>query len=43
MNNDFSLLGVSFAVMKHHDQKPVAKQRVYLAYTSTSLFITEGS
>jgi hypothetical protein len=29
--------------MKHHDQKQVKEERVYLAYTPTSLFIMEGS
>jgi hypothetical protein len=31
------------AVMKHHDHKQVGEERVYLAYTFTALFITEGS
>jgi hypothetical protein len=29
--------------MKHHDQTQLGDQRVYLAYTSTSLFIIERS
>jgi hypothetical protein len=28
--------------MKHHDQKQVGEERVYLAYTATLLFITKG-
>ena len=31
------------AGMKHHDQKQVGEERVYLAYASTLEFITEGS
>ena len=34
---------VTIAVMKHCDQKQVGEESVYLAYTSTALFITEGS
>lgn len=30
-------------VMKHHDQKQFGEGRIYSAYTSTALFITEGS
>ena len=30
-------------MIKHHDQKQLGKERVYLAYTSTSLFIIKGS
>jgi hypothetical protein len=30
-------------VLKHHDQKQVEEERVYLAYTSTSLSIIKGS
>ena len=37
------LLVVTTAVMKHHDQKQLREERIYLAYSSTSLFITEGS
>jgi hypothetical protein len=29
--------------MKHHDQKKVEEEWIYLAYGSTLLFITEGS
>jgi hypothetical protein len=29
--------------MEHHDPKQRGEGRVYLAYISTSLFITEGS
>ena len=29
--------------MKHHDQKQIGEEKVYLAYTSTSLFIIKGS
>ena len=29
--------------MKHHDQKQVGEERVYLAYASTLEFITKGS
>lgn len=32
--NDF-LVKVSIAVMKHHDKKQVAEERVYLTYTYT--------
>ena len=42
MQNTTVLLGVSDAVMEHHDQKQLGKERVYLAYPSTSLFVTEG-
>ena len=34
---------ISTKIMKHHDQNQVVEERVYLAYTSTALFITEGS
>jgi hypothetical protein len=37
------LVGVPIAVMKHNDRKQVGEKRVYLAYTSTLLFIIEGS
>jgi hypothetical protein len=30
-------------MVKHHDLRHVGEERVYLAYISTSLFITEGS
>ena len=33
------LVWVTVAVMKHHNQKQDGKERVYLAYTSTSQFI----
>jgi hypothetical protein len=39
----FVLVRVTIAVMKYCDQKQVGEERVYLAYTSTSYFITEGS
>ena len=29
------------AVMKHHDQKQLGEERVYWAFTSTTLFIEE--
>ena len=29
--------------MKHHGQKQVGEEKLYLAYTSTLLFIIEGS
>jgi hypothetical protein len=29
--------------MKHNDEKQVVEERVYLAYTSISLFIIQGS
>jgi hypothetical protein len=29
--------------MKYHDHKQAGKERVYLSYTSISLFIIEGS
>ena len=35
--------GVTIALMKHHDQKQVGKERVCLAYTSTSESLGEGS
>jgi hypothetical protein len=38
-----SLLRVSFAAMKCHDQKAGWKERIYLAYTSVSEFIIEGN
>ena len=34
------MVRVSIAAMKHHDQ--VGEEQVYLAYTSISLFNTEG-
>ena len=37
------LVLVAIAVMTHHDQKLLEEERVYLDYTSVSLFITEGS
>lgn len=37
------LVRVTISRMKHHDQERVGKERVYLARTSTSLFITKGS
>jgi hypothetical protein len=36
-------LRVTTAVIKHHDQKHLGKERVYLAYTSTSLVIIKRS
>jgi hypothetical protein len=30
-------------MIKHHDQKKIGEERVYLAYTSISLFIVEGN
>jgi hypothetical protein len=36
-------LRLTIATVKHHDQKQVGEERVYLAYTSTSLQSTEGS
>ena len=36
-----ALVRVTFAVMRHHDQKKVGEGRIYLAYASISLFITE--
>ena len=39
-----ALVGVSVVVMEYHDPRPLGrKERVYLAYTCTSLLITEGS
>jgi hypothetical protein len=38
-----ALFRISIAAKKHHDQKEVAKERVYLAYFSTSLSTFEGS
>ena len=38
------LVRVSLAAMRHHDtKKQVEEERVYLAYTSTLPFTTEGS
>lgn len=37
------LVRVSIAMMKHHDQKQIGEEMVYLAYTSTPQFITKGS
>jgi hypothetical protein len=34
---------VAVAMMNHRDQKQVGEEKVYLAHTSTSLFIIEGS
>jgi hypothetical protein len=34
---------VTVVVMKHHDQKQLREERVYLAYTSTALFIIAES
>ena len=36
-------LGVTVAMMRHHDQKQAGEESVYLTYTSTSQFITGGS
>lgn len=36
------LVTVTIAVLKHHDQKQVGKERVYLIYTSTPQFIIKG-
>jgi hypothetical protein len=37
------LVRVTIAVIIHHDHKQVKQERIFLAYASTSLFITEGS
>ena len=37
------LVRVSIAAMKHYDLKVIGKERIYVAHTSTSLFIIEGS
>lgn len=37
------LVSVSVAVMKHNDQQQAVEERVYLAYASEPLFITEGN
>lgn len=37
------LVGVTIALIKPHDYKQLGEERVYLAYASISLFITEGS
>ena len=37
------LVRVIIAAMKHHDQSKFGEERVYLAYTSISLFIIEES
>ena len=37
------LVRVSTAAINHHDQKQAGQERVYLAYTSTVLFIIGGS
>jgi uncharacterized protein Veg len=36
------VITVTIAPIEHHDQKQVEEERVYLAYTYTSLFIIEG-
>ena len=36
-----ALSKLTIAVMKHHNQKQVGEERAYLAYTSTSQFITK--
>ena len=36
-------LRVCITLKKHHDHKASWEERVYLAYTSTSLFITDGN
>jgi hypothetical protein len=38
-----SLVRTSIAMIKHHDQKQVGKERVYLAFTCMSYFIIEES
>jgi hypothetical protein len=37
------LLRVIIAVRKHYDQKQIGEERVYLPYTSTSMFFKGGS
>jgi hypothetical protein len=37
------LVRIFIAVLKHHDQKQLGEDTVYLAYFCTSLFIIEGS
>ena len=37
------LVRAIIAVRKHYDQKQAGEESVYSAYTSTALFITEGS
>lgn len=37
------LVRLTLAVMRHRDQNQIEEERVYLAYTSTVLFITGGS
>ena len=37
------LIRLNVAVMKHHGQQHLGEERVNLAYTFTSVFITEGS
>jgi hypothetical protein len=38
----FSLLvWATIAMMKHHDEMQVGEERVYLAYTFTSIFLEE--
>lgn len=39
----YALVSTATAVMKHRAQKQVGKEGAYLAHTSISLFITEGS
>ena len=34
-----ALVRITIAVMKHHNQRQLGEERVYLAYTSISLFI----
>jgi hypothetical protein len=37
-----ALSKLTIAVMKHHNQKQLEEQRVYLAYTSTSYLSLQG-
>ena len=37
------IVKVTIALIKHHQQKQLVEERIYLAYASTSLFITEGN
>jgi hypothetical protein len=37
------LVRITIAVKKHHGQKQHEEERVYIAYTSTSLLIIEGN
>ena len=43
MKNFNVFLRVSIAAMKHHNHKASWEERIYLVYTSISLFIIKGN